>query len=77
MIDWFIKMVYYDPMKIIINVSDLIKIILNIIIEYYSLFDSIVSDQGLVFILKFWLSLYYFLERKQKLFITFYLQIDS
>ena len=49
-------MIYYELVKITINTLDLIEIILDMILQYYSLFNSIISDQGLFTILKFLLS---------------------
>ncbi len=70
-------MIYYEPVKIIIDTQNLAKVILDVIVQYHGLFDFIVSDWGLVFTLKFWLSLYYFLKIKRKLSITFYPQIND
>ena len=71
-IDWLTKMRYYEPIKVIINILGFAEVILNIVIQYYSLSNSIVSDWGLVFISKFWSLLCYFLGIKQKLSITFH-----
>ena len=40
---------YYKPVKVIISKLGLAKVIFNIIIKYYGILDSIVSNQGLVF----------------------------
>lgn len=61
-IDCLIKIIYYELIKITINTHDLIEIIIDMIIQYHSLFDLIVSDWGMVFISKFWSSFYYFLK---------------
>lgn len=71
------RIVYYEPVKIISDAFDLTKIILDKIVEHYSLPNSIMSDWSLVFISKLWLSLCYFLGIKQKLCITFYSQTDA
>ena len=63
-IDRFTKIVYYKLVKIIINILGLAKIIINIIIKYYSLSNLIITNQKFLFILKFWLLLYYFLSIK-------------
>ena len=68
---------YYKLVKITINASSLAKIIINMIMRYYGLLDSIFTNQGLLFLSKFWLLLYYFLDNKLKLFTTFYLQMDG
>lgn len=43
-IDWLIKIVYYKLVKITINTLDLIKVILNILVQYHNLPDLIMSD---------------------------------
>ena len=70
-------MVPKKPVKIIINALDLAKIIINVVIRYYNLPDSIVTNEWLLFISKFWLLLFYLLSIKRELFTTFYPQIDS
>ncbi len=70
-------MVLYKPVKITINILDLAKIILNVVVQYYSLLNSIMSNWSLVFTSKFRSSLCYFLEIKQKLSVAFHLQIDN
>ena len=70
-------MVYYEPVKVIINTLGLAKIILDVVIRYHGLFNSIVSDQGSVFTSKFWLLLCYFFKIKQKLSTAFHPQTDG
>ena len=70
-------MVYYEPVKIIINAPDLAKVIIDIMVRHYGLLNLIVTDQELFFTIKFWLLLCYFLDIKQKFSIAFYPQIDS
>ena len=43
-IDRLTKMVYYKPMKIKIDTSSLAEVIINVIIWYYGLFNSIITD---------------------------------
>ena len=76
-VNQLIKMVHYKLVKIVIDAPDLIKVIINIIIRYYSLPDLIVTNRRLLFTLKFWSSLYYFLGIKQKLFTAFHSQTDG
>ncbi len=76
-INYLIKMVYYKPVNITIDVPRLAKVIINRVICHYNIFESIVIDQGLLFILKFRSLLYYFLRIKKKLSITFYSQING
>lgn len=58
------KMIYYKPIKRAINTPGLAEVINNMIIPYYSLLNLIINDCDLVFILKFWFLLYYFLTNK-------------
>ena len=66
-------MVYYKLIKIIINCLNFVKVIINIIIRDFNFSDLIIIDKSLFFTLKFWLSLYYFNDIKQKFSNTFYL----
>ena len=38
------KMIYYKQVKIMINIPDLAKIIINIMVKHYSLFNFIITD---------------------------------
>ena len=60
-----------------IDVLGLAKVIINMIMRYYAVSKSIVIDQGLLFISKFWSLLYYFLKIKKKLSTAFHPQIDG
>ena len=46
-------MIDYNFIKVIINASGLIKIIIDIIIRYYNFLNSIIIDKSWLFILKF------------------------
>ena len=76
-VDRLTKMVHYKPVKITINTSGLAEVIINVIVRHYGLPDSIVTNQGLLFISKFWLLLCYFLGIKRKPSTAFYLQTDG
>ena len=76
-IDWFIKKVYYKPVKVTINSLGLAEVIISVVVRYHSLSNSIVTNWGLLFTSKFWSSLYYFLVIKWRLFTAFYPQIDD
>lgn len=43
-IDCLIQIVYYKPVKVIINISSLAKIIINMIIYYHGIFNSIIIN---------------------------------
>ena len=70
-------MVHYEPVQTTITASTLAKIILNVLVWYYGLHDSIVSNRGSVFTFKFWSSLCYFLSIKRRLSTAFYPQTDG
>ena len=71
-VDWLIKMIHYKPVKITLNALRLAKVIINIVIRYHGLPDSIVTNRGSLFTSKFWSWLCYFLGIKQRLATTFY-----
>lgn len=58
-----------------IDAPGLVKVIINEVVYYYSILKLIVTNQELLFILKFWSLLYYFLGIKKKLLRAFDLQI--
>ena len=70
-------MVHYKPVKVIINASDLSKVIIDVVVQHYGLPDSIVTNKSSLFMSKFWSLLYYFLGIKQCFSNTFYLPTDS
>lgn len=70
-------MVYYKPVKTIIDVTSLAEIIMDIVVRYYSLFELNLIDQSLLFTSKFWSLFCYFFGIKQKLFTIFYLPTDN
>ena len=39
------KIIYYKPVKVIINALRLVKVIVNIVVWYYGLFNLIVIDK--------------------------------
>ena len=71
-IDRLIKKVYYKSVKVTINALGLAKIIINIVVKYYSLPDLIITDRGSLFTSRFWSMLCYFLDIKQKISAIFY-----
>lgn len=75
--DWFTKIVYYKPIKTTINIFGLKKIIIDVVIYYHSFMYLIITNKDLLFLLKFWLSLYYFFSIKKWLSTIFYPQINN
>ena len=76
-VDWLTKMVHYKLVKITIDAPSLAKVIINMIVWHYDLPNSIVTNRGSLFILKFWSLLCYFLAIKQCLSTAFHSQTDS
>lgn len=75
--DKLIKMVSYKPIKVTINASGLIKVIMVIIKSYHELPDFVIGNCDLVFTSRFWSSLYYFLKIKKHFSTNFHLEIQS
>ena len=70
-------MVHYESVKVTINALGLAEIIIDMVVRYNGSPDSIVTDRRLLFTFKFWSSLCYFLDIKQKLSTAFYFQMDE
>ena len=56
-----IKIIYWEPVKLIINISELVEIIFNMVVWYYIFFNIIVFDKSLLFTFKFELLVCHFL----------------
>ena len=76
-VDWLIKIVHYKPPKVTIDVPELAEVILDLLVQHHGFPDSIVTDKGFFFTMKFWSSLCYFLDIKQRLSTTFHPETDS
>ena len=76
-VDWLTKMVHYKPVKVTINAPSLAEVIIDMVVRHHGLSNSIVTDWGLLFILKFWSLLCYFLCIKRRLSIAFHPQTDG
>ena len=76
-IDWLTKIVHYEPVKIIINVPGLEEVIIDVVVWYHGLPNSIVTDRGSLFTSKFWSLLCYFLGIKRRLSTAFYPQTNG
>ena len=70
-------MVYYEPIKVIINAPGLAEVIIDVVVQHHGLPDSIITDRGSLFTSKFWSSLCYFLGIKRRLSIAFHPQTDG
>ncbi len=65
-------MVHYKPVKITIDVLGLAEVIIDVVVHYHGVPESIIIDWDLLFISKFWSLLYYFLGIKRKLSTAFH-----
>ena len=52
-VDWLTKIVYYEPAKVTINALGLAEVILDVLVWYHGLPNSIVLDRGSLFNWKF------------------------
>ena len=52
-VDQLTKIVHYKPVKVTINAPELAKVIIDVVIQYHGLPDSIISNQGAIFMSKF------------------------
>ena len=68
------KIVHYKPVKVTIDALRVAEVILDVVIWYYSLSDSIVTNRGLFFPSKFWSLFCYFFSIKQRLSTAFHSQ---
>lgn len=64
-------MIHYKIIKVIINAHNPADVIIDVIVRYNSLSNSIINNYDSVFILKFWSLLCSFLSIKQRLSSTF------
>ena len=71
------KMVYYEPVKVTIDIPGLAKVIVDVEVRHHGLPNSIVTDRGSFFTLKFWSSLCYFFGIKRRLFTAFHPQTNG
>ena len=75
-VDRLTKIVFYELVKVTIDAPGLAKVIINIVIQYHDLPDSIINDWGAIFTSEFWSLLYCFLGIKHWLSIEFIFLTD-
>lgn len=75
-VNQLIKMLYYKSVKMTIYSPIPAEVIINVIVCYHSLLDSIIFYPESVFISKIWSLHCYFLGIKRKLFTTFHPQTN-
>ena len=76
-VDRLTKMVHYEPVKVTIDAPGLAEIIIDVVVQYHGLLDSIISDRGAIFTSKFWSSLCHFLGIKRRLSTAFQPQTNG
>ncbi len=76
-VDRLTKMVYYKPVKVMIDAPSLAEVIIVMIVRHHGVPESSVTDRGSLFTSKFWSSLCYFLGIKGKLSTAFHPQTDG
>ncbi len=70
-------MVNYKPVPTTLTAEKLAKVLIEEVIKYHDLTDSIVTDRGSPFTSKFWSSLSYYLNVKGRLSTSFHPQTDK
>ncbi len=70
-------MVYYELIKVTIDAPGLAEVIIDVVVHHHGVPESIIIDQCLLFISKFWFLLCYFLGIKRKLSTAFHSQTDG
>ena len=76
-VDRFTQTIHYKLVKVTINTTKLVEVIIDVMVWYYNLPNSILIDRGAIFISKFWSLLYYFFDIKKEYSITFYPKTDE
>ena len=76
-IDRLTKMVHYEPVLTTLDAEQLAEVLIEAVIKYHGLPDSIVTDRGSLFTSKFWSSLCYYLNVKRRLSTAFHPQTDG
>ena len=76
-VDRLTKMVYYEPVKITIDATGLAEVLIDVVVRYHGLPDSIITDWGSLFTSKFWSLLCYFLRIKRRLSAAFHSQTNG
>lgn len=76
-VDHLTKMIHYELVKTMIDAADLAEVIIDMVVRHHGLLKSIISDEDLIFTIKFWSSLCYFPDIKRQLFTIFYQQTND
>ena len=76
-VDQLIKIVHYEPVLTTLDAEQLAEVLIETVIKYYILPDSIVTNQGSLFTSKFWSSFCYYLNVKCRLSTALHPQTDG
>lgn len=76
-VDRLTKMAHYIPVDKTLDAEQFAQVLIENLIRYHGLPDSIVSDRGSLFTSQFWSSLAYFLGVKRRLSTAFHPQTDG
>ena len=76
-VDRLTKMLHYEPVKVTIDITGLAEVIIDVVVRYHGLPDSITSNRGAIFTFKFGSLLCYFLGIKRGLSTAFHPQTDG
>ncbi len=76
-VDRLTKMVHYKPVLTTLDVEQLAWVLIEAVIKYHGLPDSIVTDRGSLFTSKFWSSLCYYLNIKRRFSTALHPQTDG
>ena len=76
-VDYFMKMAKYFPVRTTITAADLVKLFHQYIICSFGTSSSIVMDHGSLFTSQYWSSLCFYMKARQKLSTAFHLQTDG
>lgn len=75
--DRLTKMVHSEPVLTTLDVEQLAEVLIEAVIKYHGLPDSIVTGLGSLFTSRFLSSLYYYLNFRRRLSIAFHPQTDG
>ena len=76
-VDCLAKMVHYEAVMKTLTAEGLAEVIMDSVVRYHGLPDSIVTDRGSLFTSQFWPSLCYFVSIKRRLSTAFHPQTDG
>lgn len=73
-VDRLTKIVHYEPVLTTLDVEQLAEVLIEAVIKYHGLPDSIITDRESLFTSRFWSSLCYYLNVKRRLRTAFHPQ---